>query len=138
MTMTAVPLRYTAGVSDAPFSCLVVISKRSQTSAFLRRSQHLTDHIFQIPACNLSRRLSHVRQLCSFNTVLNRKKLSSPVRKSTSAVASEGGGDTQEDWWNANDSTIRSLPLALGAAGGFLVVLNRTLSGVAPVADAGR
>ena len=79
-----------------------------------------------------------MRQLCSLNTGLNIKKLSSPVRKSTSAVASEGGGDTQEDWWKANDSTIRSLPLALGAAGGFLVVLNRTLSGVAPVADAGR
>ncbi|XP_024371342.1 protein COFACTOR ASSEMBLY OF COMPLEX C SUBUNIT B CCB4, chloroplastic [Physcomitrium patens] len=42
------------------------------------------------------------------------------------------GGD---DWIAENDELVRSLPLFGGAGGLFAVLLNRSLSGIAPVAD---
>lgn len=45
------------------------------------------------------------------------------------------GGD---DWIAENDELVRSLPLFGGAGGLFAVLLNRSLSGIAPVADSSR
>ncbi|GBG69227.1 hypothetical protein CBR_g3926 [Chara braunii] len=45
-------------------------------------------------------------------------------------------GEEEEDWFLANSGLVRSMPLVVGGVGGCLVVLNRVLSGVAPVADA--
>ncbi|KAH1260003.1 Protein COFACTOR ASSEMBLY OF COMPLEX C SUBUNIT B CCB4, chloroplastic [Glycine max] len=42
------------------------------------------------------------------------------------------------DWVSQNDDLVRTLPIYVGSASLFAVLLNRSLSGIAPVVDAGR
>ncbi|KAG5061985.1 hypothetical protein JHK85_003168 [Glycine max] len=41
------------------------------------------------------------------------------------------------DWVSQNDDLVRTLPIYVGSASLFAVLLNRSLSGIAPVVDAG-
>lgn len=41
------------------------------------------------------------------------------------------------DWVSQNDDVVRTLPIYVGSASLFAVLLNRSLSGIAPVVDAG-
>lgn len=43
-----------------------------------------------------------------------------------------------DGWIAENDALVRSLPLVLGAGALLAVLLNRSLSGIAPVADSSR
>ncbi|XP_029127432.1 protein COFACTOR ASSEMBLY OF COMPLEX C SUBUNIT B CCB4, chloroplastic isoform X3 [Cajanus cajan] len=45
--------------------------------------------------------------------------------------------DFLADWVSQNDDAVRTLPIYVGAASLLAVLLNRALSGIAPVADAG-
>ncbi|KAL0032202.1 hypothetical protein WJX77_010710 [Trebouxia sp. C0004] len=54
--------------------------------------------------------------------------------KSGAIASSEDAGN--EGWFGANASRLRALPLVAGASGIVGVLLNRILSGVAPVVDA--
>lgn len=42
------------------------------------------------------------------------------------------------DWVTKNDDVVRSLPIYVGGLSLLAVLLNRTVSGIAPVADASR
>ena len=42
------------------------------------------------------------------------------------------------DWVSQNDDVVRTLPIYVGSASLFAILLNRSLSGIAPVVDAGR
>lgn len=42
------------------------------------------------------------------------------------------------DWVSKNDEFVRSMPIYVGGASLLTVLFNRTISGVAPVADASR
>lgn len=42
------------------------------------------------------------------------------------------------DWVSKNDAVVRSLPIYVGGASLLAVLLNRAVSGIAPVADASR
>jgi len=46
--------------------------------------------------------------------------------------------DFLPDWVSQNDDVVRPLPIYVGAVSLFAVLFNRTISGIAPVADAGR
>jgi len=46
--------------------------------------------------------------------------------------------DFLPDWVSQNDDVVRPLPIYIGAVSLFAVLFNRTISGIAPVADAGR
>ncbi|DBA89905.1 TPA: hypothetical protein ACH3X2_004397 [Trebouxia sp. C0005] len=54
--------------------------------------------------------------------------------RSGATASSENAGN--EGWFGANASRLRALPLVAGASGIVGVLLNRILSGVAPVVDA--
>ncbi|KAL3031336.1 hypothetical protein AAZX31_02G024700 [Glycine max] len=41
------------------------------------------------------------------------------------------------DWVSQNDDVVRTLPIYVGSASLFAILLNRSLSGIAPVVDAG-
>lgn len=43
----------------------------------------------------------------------------------------------EDDWFVKNSSALRTMPLALGATGGTLTLINRIVSGIPAVADAG-
>lgn len=45
--------------------------------------------------------------------------------------------DFLPDWVSQNDDVVRPLPIYVGAVSLFAVLFNRTISGIAPVADAG-
>ncbi|KAK7307167.1 hypothetical protein VNO77_39990 [Canavalia gladiata] len=45
--------------------------------------------------------------------------------------------DFLANWVSQNDDAVRTLPIYVGSASLFAVLLNRALSGIAPVADAG-
>ncbi|XP_019423163.1 PREDICTED: protein COFACTOR ASSEMBLY OF COMPLEX C SUBUNIT B CCB4, chloroplastic [Lupinus angustifolius] len=64
---------------------------------------------------------------------------SSPI--SSSSVYSYRGPkpkrDVLADWVSQNDDVVRTSPIYIGSASLFAVLLNRALSGIAPVADAG-
>ncbi|XP_059445936.1 protein COFACTOR ASSEMBLY OF COMPLEX C SUBUNIT B CCB4, chloroplastic [Corylus avellana] len=62
---------------------------------------------------------------------------------SSSSSDSQGGyrgpkprRDWVADWVSNNDDVVRSLPICVGGASLLAVLLNRTVSGIAPVADA--
>ena len=64
---------------------------------------------------------------------------------SSSSSDSQGGyrgpkprKDWVADWVSNNDDVVRSLPIYVGGASLLAVLLNRTVSGIAPVADASR
>lgn len=42
------------------------------------------------------------------------------------------------DWVSKNDDIVRSIPIYVGGTSLFGVLFNRTISGIAPVADASR
>jgi hypothetical protein len=46
--------------------------------------------------------------------------------------------DFLADWVSQNDDVVRPLPIYVGTASLFAVLFNRAISGIAPVADAGR
>lgn len=46
--------------------------------------------------------------------------------------------DRMADWVSNNDESVRALPIYVGGFSLLAVLLNRTISGVAPVADASR
>lgn len=46
--------------------------------------------------------------------------------------------DLVADWVMSNDDAVRSLPIYVGGASLLAVLFNRTVSGIAPVADASR
>lgn len=46
--------------------------------------------------------------------------------------------DWVADWVSNNDDVVRSLPIYVGGVSLLAVLLNRTVSGIAPVADASR
>lgn len=46
--------------------------------------------------------------------------------------------DRVADWVSNNDDTVRSLPIYVGATSLLAVLVNRAVSGIAPVADASR
>lgn len=46
--------------------------------------------------------------------------------------------DFLADWVSQNDDAVRTLPIYVGSASLFAVLFNRAISGIAPVADAGR
>lgn len=63
----------------------------------------------------------------------------------TGGVGGGGGGDYRgpkpkrnlvAEWVSNNDDTVRSLPIFIGGASLLAVLVNRTVSGIAPVADA--
>ncbi|XP_047342719.1 protein COFACTOR ASSEMBLY OF COMPLEX C SUBUNIT B CCB4, chloroplastic [Impatiens glandulifera] len=69
-----------------------------------------------------------------------------PISVRASSNLQGGGGayrgpkPTREwpaDWISNNDDTVRSLPIYVGGASLVAVLLNRAISGIAPVADAG-
>ncbi|XP_014490536.1 uncharacterized protein LOC106753261 isoform X3 [Vigna radiata var. radiata] len=66
--------------------------------------------------------------------------LSSPLSSSFSAFSYRGPTPKRDflaDWVSQNDDVVRTLPIYVGSASLFAVLLNRALSGIAPVADAG-
>ncbi|RDX99541.1 Protein COFACTOR ASSEMBLY OF COMPLEX C SUBUNIT B CCB4, chloroplastic, partial [Mucuna pruriens] len=66
---------------------------------------------------------------------------SSPSSSSFSAYSYRGPKPKRDflaDWVSQNDDAVRTLPIYVGSASLFAVLLNRALSGIAPVADAGR
>ena len=67
------------------------------------------------------------------------------VRASSTSANSEGRyrgpkpkKDWVADWVSNNDDVVRSLPIYIGGVSLLVVLLNRTVSGIAPVADASR
>lgn len=81
----------------------------------------------------------------------NFKRTHSPVRRSfpriirVSSSASQGSyrgpkpsRDWVADWVSKNDDAVRSLPIYVGGISLLLVLFNRAVSGIAPVADASR
>lgn len=46
--------------------------------------------------------------------------------------------DFLADWASQNDDVVRPLPIYVGTTSLFAVLFNRAISGIAPVADAGR
>lgn len=79
----------------------------------------------------------------------NFKRTHSPVRRSfpriirVSSSASQGSyrgpkpsRDWVADWVSKNDDAVRSLPIYVGGISLLLVLFNRAVSGIAPVADA--
>ncbi|CAL0314025.1 unnamed protein product [Lupinus luteus] len=64
---------------------------------------------------------------------------SSPISSSTvySYRGPKPKRDFLADWVSQNDDVVRTSPIYIGSASLFAVLLNRTLSGIAPVADAG-
>ena len=56
---------------------------------------------------------------------------------SSSSVATDADPPDEDDWVARDPAFVRALPLRVGAASAFALLLNRLLSGVAPVADAG-
>ncbi|TKY69768.1 COFACTOR ASSEMBLY OF COMPLEX C SUBUNIT B CCB4 [Spatholobus suberectus] len=64
----------------------------------------------------------------------------SPSPSSFSAYSYRGPKPKRDflaDWVSQNDDAVRTLPIYVGSASLFAVLLNRALSGIAPVADAG-
>ncbi|KAK7407310.1 hypothetical protein VNO78_09115 [Psophocarpus tetragonolobus] len=64
----------------------------------------------------------------------------SPSSSSFSAYSYRGPKPKRDflaDWVSQNDDAVRTLPIYVGSASLLAVLLNRTLSGIAPVADAG-
>ncbi|QCD90541.1 protein COFACTOR ASSEMBLY OF COMPLEX C SUBUNIT B CCB4, chloroplastic isoform X1 [Vigna unguiculata] len=64
----------------------------------------------------------------------------SPLSSSFSASSYRGPTPKRDflaDWVSQNDDVVRTLPIYVGSASLFAVLLNRALSGIAPVADAG-
>ena len=56
---------------------------------------------------------------------------------SSSSSPSPPGSDPDADWVTSNPDAVRAAPLVAGGASVVALLLNRALSGVAPVADAG-
>ncbi|KAL1317339.1 hypothetical protein HN51_069412 [Arachis hypogaea] len=80
--------------------------------------------------------------LPAFQTRFRTLNLSSPRSSSSSSSADSYKGpkpkrDFLADWVSKNDDVVRTLPIYVGAASLFTVLLNRALSGIAPIADAG-
>ncbi|WVZ11736.1 hypothetical protein V8G54_016266 [Vigna mungo] len=95
------------------------------------------------PTLTLTPRL-HTRfpfNTCNSNTLFQpRFTLSSPLSSSFSAFSYRGPTPKRDflaDWVSQNDDVVRTLPIYVGSASLFAVLLNRALSGIAPVADAG-
>ncbi|MED6154903.1 hypothetical protein PIB30_000404 [Stylosanthes scabra] len=77
-----------------------------------------------------------------FQTPFRTLNLSSPRFSSSSSSADSYKGpkpkrDFLANWVSQNDDVVRTLPIYVGAASLLTVLLNRALSGIAPVADAG-
>ncbi|MED6186398.1 Protein COFACTOR ASSEMBLY OF COMPLEX C SUBUNIT B ccb4, chloroplastic, variant 2 [Stylosanthes scabra] len=77
-----------------------------------------------------------------FQTRFRTLNLSSPRSSPSPSSADSYKGpkpkrDFLADWVSQNDDVVRTLPIYVGAASLLTVLLNRALSGIAPVADAG-
>jgi hypothetical protein len=46
--------------------------------------------------------------------------------------------DWAADWISKNDDTVRGFPIVVGGASLLAVLVNRAVTGIAPVADASR
>ncbi|CAN8244924.1 unnamed protein product [Cochlearia groenlandica] len=84
----------------------------------------IISHI-QIPK-NLNRRLSHI-SVPRFIIASSSSSSSQVPKPSRNLVA---------DFVSKNDDSVRSLPIYVGGASLFSVLINRAVSGIAPVADA--
>lgn len=60
------------------------------------------------------------------------------IRCTTSETDKSKVVEGEDGWIAANDGLVRSLPLFLGAGALVAVLLNRSFSGIAPVADSSR
>ncbi|KAJ4836778.1 Protein COFACTOR ASSEMBLY OF COMPLEX C SUBUNIT B ccb4, chloroplastic [Turnera subulata] len=80
------------------------------------------------------------RSPSNFRCCFTRASSTNPTRNGVSG----GGGyrgpkprrDWVADWVSNNDDTVRSLPIFIGGASLLAVLVNRAVSGIAPVADA--
>lgn len=65
-------------------------------------------------------------------------QLSLQQKKNGSYKGPKPKRDWLGDWVSRNDDAVRSLPIYVGGFSLLAVLFNRTVSGIAPVADAGR
>ncbi|XP_009592873.1 protein COFACTOR ASSEMBLY OF COMPLEX C SUBUNIT B CCB4, chloroplastic-like isoform X1 [Nicotiana tabacum] len=88
-----------------------------------------------IPLNQPPQRLVHSRRLSSFPSFVTVK----------ASISSQGGSGYRgpkprrewiADWVSKNDDLVRSLPIYVGGLSLLAVLFNRTVSGIAPVADA--